>query len=177
MWKRNRCPEVCPMSHCPTHINSGGWSVLSSMFNVQSVQCSNRTPVSPLDDLKPPATAGGTDWTGQSPTEEFNTKSRKRHEPFSCFPGGRKDKPQKARKDMEPASILLTDVRALTRIRSFQFSKNIGTTISPAASINAFLKRKLAALSRYGRLGGIVSIVSILPICLDMAGLAGWRAV
>ena len=29
---------------------------------------------------------------------------------------------------------------------------------------------KEAALSRYGRLGGIVSI---LPICLDMAGLAG----
>ena len=34
-------------------------------------------------------------------------------------------------------------------------------------------KRQEAALSRYGRVGGIVLIVSILPICLDMAGLAG----
>ena len=34
-------------------------------------------------------------------------------------------------------------------------------------------ERQEAALSRYGRLGGIVLNVSILPICLDMAGLAG----
>ena len=57
------------------------------------------------------------------------------------------------------------------------FKEQTGTTISPATSINALLKRKVVALSRYGRFGGFVSIVSILPICLDMAGLSRYGRV
>ena len=65
-----------------------------------------------------------------------------------------------------PATI--SDQRATTTINSI-FKEHRGYT-DPRTEHKHIDKRQEAALSRYGRLGGIVSI---LPICLDMAGLAG----
>ena len=99
----------CPTVPRTSTVDCEQWSVVSSMFQVQcsTVQCSYRTPIPPLDDLKPPATAGGTDRVVRSLTEEFTTKHTKRHEAFRVFFVVKKsDQPGTTRKDTEPASSL-----------------------------------------------------------------------
>ena len=68
-----------PLSHaCFFHLMGQPAHRVSSTFNVQIEH-------SPLDDLKPPATTGGTDCVVRSSTEESTTEQTKGTKHFACF--------------------------------------------------------------------------------------------
>ena len=166
------------MSHCPTHVfspldNQPTGLVQCSMFNVQIEHLSRRlmTLNHPLPQVVPTALSDPQRKNSPRSTRRARTISR-----VSCL-SWVKNKKNHGRHGTCVGSPqmhepLLT-CGLLTQSTIYSVFKEHREYTDPRIEHKHIDKRQEAALSRYGRVGVIVSIVSILPVCRDMVGLAG----